>query len=109
LRLYVNHMQTNWADWLPVTEFAYNNCEHSVTGHSPFYLKYGHHLFIPTAPWKVSIDNPSAEDFANSLSQAQQHTYDALHDAATSMKQFVDQKQREAPSYAVGQEVWLDA
>jgi hypothetical protein len=58
---------------------------------------------------KVEINNPSAEDFADSLSQAWQHAYDTLHDAAASMKQFADQKWREAPSYAVGQEVWLDA
>jgi hypothetical protein len=55
-------MQTDWVDWLPVTEFAYNNHEHSATGYSPFYLKYSRHPFVPTAPWKVLIDNPSAED-----------------------------------------------
>jgi hypothetical protein len=109
LRLYINHMQTDWVDWLPIAEFAYNNHEHSATGHSPFYLEYGHHPFIPMAPWKVAIDNPLAEDFANSLSRAWQHAYDALRDAATSMKRFADRKRREAPSYAVGQEVWLDA
>jgi hypothetical protein len=109
LRLYVNHMQTDWADWFPVAEFMYSNHEHSATSHSPFYLKYGRHPFIPMAPWKVTIDNPSAEDFADSLSQAQQHTYDALCDAATLMKRFVDWKWREAPSYTIGQEVWLDA
>jgi hypothetical protein len=102
-------MQTDWADWLPIAEFAYNNHEHSATGHSLFYLEYGHHLFIPMAPQKVTIDNPSAEDFADSLSRAWQYVYDALHDAATSMKRFADRKRREAPSYAIGQEVWLDA
>jgi hypothetical protein len=109
LRLYVNRMQTDWVDWLPIAEFAYNNHEHSATGHSPFYLEYGHYLFVPTAPWKVLINNPLAEDFADSLSQAWQHTYDTLCNAASLIKQFVDWKWREAPSYTVGQEVWLDA
>jgi hypothetical protein len=68
LRLYVNHMQIDWVDWLPIAEFAYNNHEHSATGHSLFYLEYGHHLFVPTALQKVMINNPSAEDFAHSLS-----------------------------------------
>jgi hypothetical protein len=27
LWLYVNHMQTDWVDWLPGTEFTYNNRE----------------------------------------------------------------------------------
>jgi hypothetical protein len=102
-------MQTDWVDWLPIAEFAYNNREHSATGHSPFYLKYSHHPFVPMAPWKVLINNPSAEDFANSLSWARQYAYDTLHDATTLMKWFADWKRREVPLYAVGQEVWLDA
>jgi hypothetical protein len=66
LWLYVNPMQTNWVDWLPVAEFTYNNCEHSATSFSPFFLKYGCHPFIPTAPWKSQIDNPMADEFADS-------------------------------------------
>jgi hypothetical protein len=34
--------------------------------------------------------------------------YDALRDAATSMKRFVDQKWKEVPLYVIGQKVWLD-
>jgi hypothetical protein len=34
--------------------------------------------------------------------------YDALHDAATSMKQLADRKWKEAPLYMIGQKVWLD-
>jgi hypothetical protein len=109
LHLYVNHMQMDWADWLPITEFTYNNCEHLATGFSPFFLEYGHHPFIPTAPQKSQIVNPMADEFADSLSRAQQHMYDALHDAATSMKWFADQKWKEAPLYMTDQKVWLDA
>jgi hypothetical protein len=68
LRLYINHMQTNWADWLPIAEFTYNNREHSATSFSPFFLEYGCHPFIPTAPWKSLIDNPMAKEFADALS-----------------------------------------
>ena len=25
LRVFINHRQDDWADWLPITEFAYNN------------------------------------------------------------------------------------
>jgi hypothetical protein len=109
LWLYVNHMQTDWADWLPVAEFAYNNWEYSATSFSLFYLEYGRHPHIPTAPESPTIDNPTAEDFAGSLSQAQHVAYDALCDSAISMKRFTDRKRRESPSYAVGQKVWLDA
>jgi hypothetical protein len=74
LQLYVNHILTDWVDWLPITEFAYNNHEHSVTGYSPFFLEYGHHPFVPMAPWKSSIDNSMAKEFVETLSWARQHT-----------------------------------
>ena len=46
LRLFVNYRQDNWAEWLPLTEFSYNDKIQSSTGYSPFYLNYGQH------PWK---------------------------------------------------------
>jgi hypothetical protein len=70
LQLYINCMQTDWVDWLPITEFTYNNCKHSATSFLPFFLEYGHHLFIPMAPWKSQIDNPTAEEFVDALSRA---------------------------------------
>ncbi|SJL16407.1 uncharacterized protein ARMOST_19931 [Armillaria ostoyae] len=30
LRIFIDHQQTDWADWLPLAEFAYNNCAHST-------------------------------------------------------------------------------
>jgi uncharacterized protein YukE len=109
LQLYINLMQSDWADWLPVAEFMYNNLEHSATGFSLFYLEYGCHPHIPMTPESPTIDNPAAKDFTGSLSQAHQVTYDTLYDAATSMKRFVDQKWKESLMYTVGQRVWLDA
>ena len=41
LRLYVNHRQDDWVEWLSLAEFAYNNREHSATKHSPFFLNHG--------------------------------------------------------------------
>jgi hypothetical protein len=109
LCLYVNHMQMDWADWLPIAKFTYNNQEHSATGFTPFYLEYGHHPHVPMVPEVPTIDNSTTDDFVDALSQACQVAYDALHDATTSMKRFVDWKWKESLTYAVGQQVWLDA
>jgi hypothetical protein len=109
LHLYVNHMQMDWANWLPIAKFAYNNQEHSATSFSPFYLEYSCHPHVPMVPEVPTINNPTADDFADTLSQAHQVVYDALHGTATSMKRFTDWKWKESPTYAVGQQVWLDA
>ena len=36
LRMYVNHRQNNWAEWLVTAEFAFNNKVHMATKSSPF-------------------------------------------------------------------------
>ena len=41
LRAYVTKKQTNWKDYLPILEFAYNSAKHVTTGFSPLMLMYG--------------------------------------------------------------------
>ena len=38
LRMYVNHRQNNWAEWLATAEFAFNNKVHTVTSLSLYAL-----------------------------------------------------------------------
>uniref|UniRef100_A0A8D0BYT7 Gypsy retrotransposon integrase-like protein 1 n=1 Tax=Salvator merianae TaxID=96440 RepID=A0A8D0BYT7_SALMN len=41
LRCYVNYQQDDWADLLPLAEFAYNNVVHTATQQTPFRANYG--------------------------------------------------------------------
>jgi len=41
LRVFINHRQEQWPDWLETTEFAYNNKIYSTTQVSPFKANYG--------------------------------------------------------------------
>ena len=40
LREYVTKKQSNWKEYLPHLEFAYNSSKHSATGFNPFMLMY---------------------------------------------------------------------
>ena len=40
LRMFVNHRQEQWPEWLGIAEFAYNNKMHSSTRTSPFKANY---------------------------------------------------------------------
>ena len=40
LRIYVNHRQNNWAEWLAMAEFAFNNKVHAATKVLPFQINY---------------------------------------------------------------------
>ena len=44
LRIYVNHRQNNWVEWLAIAEFAFNNKVHTATKSSPFQVNYGREL-----------------------------------------------------------------
>jgi len=44
LQIYCNYQQDNWADLLPLVEFAYNNAPSATTGVSPFFANKGYHL-----------------------------------------------------------------
>ena len=46
LQAFVNFEQNNWAQLLPMAEFAYNNATHTSTGHTLFELNYRYHLYI---------------------------------------------------------------
>src|SRR5258708_7775133 len=50
LQVFVSHHQDDWADWLPLAEFAYNNHIHSTTHHTPFKLDSGQHPQIASQP-----------------------------------------------------------
>ena len=54
LRAYVSKKQTNWEDYLPILEFAYNSAKHVSTKFSPFMLMYG---FQSRSPVSVGLAN----------------------------------------------------
>jgi len=41
LRIFIDHRQEQWFEWLGTAEFAYNNKAHSSTRTSPFKANYG--------------------------------------------------------------------
>ena len=41
LRVFIDHRQEQWPDWLETAEFAYNNKIHAATKTSPFKVNYG--------------------------------------------------------------------
>src|SRR6266436_10360760 len=54
LQVFISHQQDNWADWLPLVEFAYNNKVHSATCWTPFELDASQHLCLGVEPMRMS-------------------------------------------------------
>ena len=76
IRSYINALHTIWDTLLPTFEFAYNNKIQKSINVSPFFLKYGYNLTIPST---ISISssildaNDIFSTLQNNLAAAKSH------------------------------------
>ena len=104
LRAYVSHQQTDWAKWLPLAEFSYNNAKHSATGKSPFFALYAREpIMSPTA---VPAGSPEADDHASELIRVQEEIQSSLR---LSKEKMAGLQPGDAPEYEIGDKVWLSS
>ena len=109
LRIFCDYQQDDWFQLLPLAEFSYNNAQHASTLMSPFFANYGFH---PRCSLQVShptdlAQNPAAEDLVARIKTAHQQLKGNLTAAQAKYKEYHDVHVKEAPSFAVGDLVWL--
>src|SRR5260221_2104979 len=63
LCIFISHQQDDWANWLPLAEFAYNNKIHVATCQTPFELDTGQHPCLGVEPMKM-LTVEAADTFA---------------------------------------------
>ena len=85
LRMYVNHRQNNWLEWLATAEFTFNNKVHTVTKSSPFQVNYGRELRIGFDIRKKG-KNEKAEEFARKMKERHEEARAALVKSQEEMK-----------------------
>ena len=107
LQLFVNFKQDNWAEWLAIAEFAYNNRPSTATRQSPFFINAGQHPWTGKEPTEHSRVE-RAEDFARKMRQIRESAEKALGKAAERMKRAYDKKKKPSRQYEPGDKVWLD-
>jgi len=77
LRIYINHRQNNWSEWLVTAEFTFNNKVHTAMKMSLFQVNYGREL-------RMSFDirkkekNEKAEKFARKMKERHEEARAAL-------------------------------
>ena len=108
LRLYINHHQSDWVDWLSIAVFAHNNQVHSATGYSPFYINYGFHPSNGNT-LNTMVSNESATAFVDHMTCLREEVAAALKRASELMKASYDRDRRDAIDYKAGDLVWLHA
>ena len=71
LCVYCNYQQDNWADLLPLAEFAYNNALSATTRISPFFANKGYHPNI-SVHLEHDLTSAHAREFAVDLDELHQ-------------------------------------
>ncbi|QRW19916.1 Retrotransposable element Tf2 protein [Rhizoctonia solani] len=102
LRSYVAADHSDWATWLPLAEYAYNNARHLATGKTPFELVYGRDPIMN--PSNVPANVPEADHVADTLAQEWKEAESALRLTKERMAGI----KGITPEYAIGKKVWLD-
>ena len=108
LRTFADAEQAQWANQLPLAEFAYNNASHNSTGSSPFYLLYG---FNPDIHYEVEDDSaeeriPAAKDRIKHLHEMRQALTERLKHASSKQAEYYNKKHKPM-EYHVGDLVML--
>ena len=106
LRMYVNHKQNNWAEWLAIAEFAFNNKVHTVMKMSLFQVNYGRE---PRMGFDVrkKEKNKKVEEFIKEMKERHEEARAALVKAQKEIKRQADRSKKEAEEYRVGDKVLI--
>ncbi len=109
LRIFINHLQDNWVEWLSLAAFTHNNRTHSATGRSPFEVNYGYNAHVlPGAKPQTPFWTPASTTFVSKMQEIHAMAKRSLEKAADQMKAQYNKRKHLAIEYQVGDKVWLD-
>ena len=104
--MYVNHRQNNWAKWLAMTEFAFNNKVHTATKMSLFQVNYGREP-------RMSFDirkkgkNKKTEKFVREMKERHEKARAVLVKSQEEMKRQADRNRKGVEEYRVDDKVLI--
>jgi len=106
LRMFIDHRQEQWPEWLGTAEFAYNNKAHSSTRMSPFKANYGQDPRMGFEGRKRG-KYEGAEKFIEKMKEIQEEAKAVLEKAQADIKKYADRKRSDVEEYKVGDLVML--
>jgi len=106
LRMFIDHHQEQWPEWLETTEFAYNNKLQTSTKVLPFKANSGQDPHIGFELRKKGKFE-EADKFVERMQEIQEEAKAVLKKTQVNMKRYMDRHRREAEEYQVGDLVLL--
>jgi hypothetical protein len=108
---HVNYLQDDWAEWLPLAEFAANNQASETTGSSPF---FANKEFDPCRQFDLSlvVTNDINDQWAlmtsTALAEIHNHLHAEINRANLHHQDNVNNQWLPTPNYQNGDLTWLD-
>ena len=106
LRMFIDHRQEQWPEWLGTAKFAYNNKAHSSTRTSPFKANYGQDPRMGFEGRKKG-KYAGAKKFIEKMKEIQEEAKAVLGKVQADMKKYADKKRSDVEEYKVGDLVML--
>jgi len=100
LRMFIDHRQEQWPEWLGTTEFVYNNKAYSSTRILPFKANYGQDPRMGFERRKKEWYQ-GAEKFVKKMKEIQEEVKAVLKKAQEEMKEYTDRKRVKVDDYKV--------
>ena len=106
LKMFIDHRQKQWPDWLETAEFTYNNKVHSSTKTSPFKANYRQD---PRMGFEIRRKGKykGVEKFVIRMKEVQEEAKAVLGKVQEEMKKYAGRKKAEVDEYKVGDLVML--
>jgi len=106
LKMFIDHRQKQWPEWLGTAEFAYNNKAHSSTRTLPFKANYDQDLRMGFEGRKKG-KYAGAEKFVEKMKEIQEEAKAVLKKAQEDMRKYTNRKRSDVDEYKVGDLVML--
>jgi len=113
LRAYTSYLQDDWADWLPIAEFAGNAGYSETTKTNAFLANYGYNPRLgfeglPTSP-RTSPQLTNTDDFVKKMDELHSYIRTQITEAQAYQEAYKNKHRTPAPSYKPGDLVYLSA
>ena len=110
LRAFVNYLQDDWPEWLPLAEFVGNNTESKTTKVTLFFANKGFYPRMGFEPMRppINISEFNTKTFANRMEEIQNMLRNHMLLAQADYKKHANGHRGTAPRYREGDLVWLD-
>ena len=108
---FVNYLQDDWLNWLPLAEFVGNNTESETTKVTPFFANktfYSCMGFESNIRPPTNVNELNADTFANQMEEIQNILQSHMLLAQVDHKKHANHHRGTAPQYRESNLMWLD-